>query len=159
MIGRIAALIAPLVQAAKLAAWPVGSIYMSLQATSPATLFGGTWERVANGRMLIGADSASYPAGSTGGEAIHYLTRDELPYVDGKLISHSSEQIAEKASQWYGATGVFSASETFNGYAPARNKEGDNATSIRSIVFRIGGGQPHNNIPPYLSVYMWRRTA
>lgn len=67
MIGRIAALIAPLVQAAKLAAWPVGSIYMSLQATSPATLFGGTWERVANGRMLIGADSASYPAGSTGG--------------------------------------------------------------------------------------------
>lgn len=159
MIGNFAALFAPLINVARLAAWPVGSIYMSMNATSPGTLFGGTWERIAYGRMLIGADSASYPAGSTGGEAIHYLTRDELPYVDGRLESHSAEQIAEKASQWYNATGVFSASQTFNGYAPARNKVGDNATSLRTIVFRIGGGQPHNNMPPYLAVYMWKRTA
>lgn len=43
MTGKVAALFAPIVKAAKLAAWPVGSIYMSMQATSPATLFGGTW--------------------------------------------------------------------------------------------------------------------
>lgn len=49
---------------AKLAAWPVGSIYMSVSSTSPATLFGGTWERISE-RFLLGA-SSSYPAGGTG---------------------------------------------------------------------------------------------
>ena len=62
---------------AKLAAWPVGSIYMSVSSTSPATLFGGTWERISE-RFLLGA-SSSYPAGGTGGEFTHKLTQSELP--------------------------------------------------------------------------------
>ena len=60
-----------------LALYPVGSIYMSVSDTSPASLFGGTWESI-GGRFLLGADSA-YSAGSTGGEAAHKLTTSEMP--------------------------------------------------------------------------------
>ena len=62
---------------AKLAAWPIGSIYITVSNTSPATLFGGTWERISE-RFLLGA-SSSYPAGGTGGEFTHKLTQSELP--------------------------------------------------------------------------------
>ena len=58
--------------------YPVGSIYMSTASTSPATLFGGTWVALNQGRVLIGANS-TYPAGSTGGEATHKITVNELP--------------------------------------------------------------------------------
>ena len=58
--------------------YPVGSIYMSANATNPASLFGGTWAALDDGRVLIGA-GAAYPAGSTGGEATHTLTTNEMP--------------------------------------------------------------------------------
>lgn len=67
---------------------PIGSIYMSLDATSPADIFGGTWERLPEGRMLIGA-SGSYPAGNVGGNATHTLTVDELP-----SHNHGGETVA-----------------------------------------------------------------
>lgn len=60
--------------------YPVGSIYMSMNETDPATLFGGTWERLANGRCLIGGgESSGYTVGSTGGEKTHTLTAGEMP--------------------------------------------------------------------------------
>lgn len=151
MIGRIAALIAPLVQAAKLAAWPVGSIYMSMSATSPATLFGGTWERVANGRMLIGADSASYPAGSTGGEAKHALTETEMP-----SHNHGVQQAGSDGAipMEMGKDGTYQ-NDTYLSFGTSVKPF---AESTILISYR-GGNQPHNNMPPYLSVYMWRRTA
>ncbi len=58
--------------------YPVGSIYMSTASTSPATLFGGTWEALDDGRVLIGANS-TYAAGATGGEFQHKITVNELP--------------------------------------------------------------------------------
>ena len=59
-------------------AYPIGSIYMSVNATSPATLFGGTWEALDQGRVLIGAGT-SHPAGEEGGEETHKLTSSEMP--------------------------------------------------------------------------------
>ena len=58
-------------------AYPVGSIYMSVNSTSPATLFSGSWQRIQD-RFLLCAGS-TYAAGSTGGEATHKLTIDEMP--------------------------------------------------------------------------------
>ena len=58
--------------------YPVGSIYMSANNANPATLFGGTWEQIAGGRCLIGANS-DYALGSTGGEATHLLNANEIP--------------------------------------------------------------------------------
>lgn len=124
---------------------------MSLQATSPATLFGGTWERIANGRMLIGADSASYPAGSTGGEAKHALTETEMP-----SHNHGVQQAGSDGAipMEMGKDGTYQN----DAYLSFGTSVKPFAESTILISYR-GGNQPHNNMPPYLSVYMWRRTA
>ena len=57
--------------------YPVGAIYISVNSTSPGTLFGGSWERIQD-RFLLSAGS-SYSAGSTGGSATHTLTASEMP--------------------------------------------------------------------------------
>ena len=114
---------------------------MSTEATNPATLFGGTWERIANGRMLIGADNASYPAGSTGGEAAHTLTLHEIP-----SHFHEMSRPPYVMSEWIEGSDVYAQQTTTAKWA-------------RGGTMENGGGLPHNNLPPYLSVYMWRRTA
>ena len=144
MTGRLSALFAPIVKAAKLAAWPVGSIYMSMVATNPGTLFGGTWERIANGRMLIGADSTTYPAGSTGGEATHKLTTSEMP-------GHSHVKSGLN-------TPIY-----IPGMNAALGYTQENELSTDESVYRntksAGSNVAHNNMPPYIAVYMWRRTS
>ena len=66
-----------------LQAYPVGSIYMSVVETDPAELFGGTWEAIAPGRVLIGAgeysSSINYTAGTTGGVTSKTLTSSNIP--------------------------------------------------------------------------------
>lgn len=141
MTGRLAALFAPIVNAAKLAAWPVGSIYMSMVATNPGILFGGTWERIAYGRMLIGADSASYPAGSTGGEAAHVLTVNEIPNH-----FHEISRPPYTNTEW---------TDGYDVYA----QQSSTAKWVMGTSGVTGGGLPHNNMPPYFSVYMWQRIS
>lgn len=119
--------------------YPVGSIYMSANATSPETLFGGTWESI-GGRFLLGAD-ATYAAGSMGGEANHTLTVNEMPnhaHASGRgyLNVASGTDKQALANQYLG---------------------GDDYSGNRTSY--IGGGAAHNNMPPYLAVYMWKRTA
>lgn len=128
--------------------YPVGSIYMSASATSPASLFGGTWESI-GGRFLLGAD-ATYAAGSTGGEAAHTLSTHEIPhhYHNSYCLGLSGTM---DAPAYYA---VFNRSAYTYNYAETTSKALDVAsTSV------IGGDQPHNNMPPYLAVYMWQRTA
>lgn len=117
--------------------WPIGSIYMSVSSTSPATLFGGTWSAL-EGRFLIGADG-TYTAGSTGGAATHTLTTAEIP-------SHS-----HNIPIYYGATTIGPNMDGIEGSTLAYTDGSD--TSV------TGDGGAHNNLPPYLSVYMWKRTA
>lgn len=114
---------------------PVGYVYISTSSTSPQTLFGGTWERI-QGRFLLAADS-TYTAGSTGGEATHTLSVDEIP-------SHRHSVTARAANG--------SASVQIESYAT-----GDSARTAYTNY--TGGGKAHNNMPPYYAVYMWRRTA
>lgn len=118
-------------------AYPVGAIYISVTDTDPATLFGGTWERI-GGRFLLGADS-TYAAGSTGGEAEHTLTIDEMP-------KHNHEIDNLNASG--NATPYMT--------VQAQDKKGYGG-NVQTMF--AGGGKPHNNLPPYLSVYMWKRVA
>jgi hypothetical protein len=123
--------------------YPVGAIYQSTNNTNPSTLMGGTWERFGNGRVLVGVDEADSDfntSNKTGGEKKHTLTIAEIP-------SHSHGQVV-----------------TANNGGPAirRDYDSDGSAGIYSQGVQTeatGGGQAHNNLQPYITVYMWRRTA
>lgn len=123
--------------------YPVGSIYMSVNSTNPKNLFGGTWEQI-QGRFLFGMNS-SYPAGSTGGEITHKLTNEEMP-----------------AHAHYMASGNSGGPDTWTpdaGSYLVDSVTGDKHTWWAQIgMNEAGGSAAHNNMPPYLSVYIWKRT-
>lgn len=135
-------------------AYPVGSIYMSVNSTNPGELFGGTWEQI-QGRFLLGQGSG-YSAGATGGEVSHQLSNTELP-----SHAHSVYILARGYSGW-GTDGnsnyEYSTSSWTN--PPAY---GGNHTNTCHVLMgettSTGGGSAHNNMPPYLVVYIWKRTA
>lgn len=120
--------------------YPVGAIYLSVNSTSSSILFGfGTWERIED-RFLLGA-SNTYVANTTGGETSHFLTEEELP------PHHHHHDPA-----------VLTASEEIGGFTvgQATNKEHVEIASIAESQ-DSGGGLAHNNMPPYLAVYIWKR--
>ena len=121
--------------------YPVGSIYMSVNSTNPKNLFGGTWEQI-QGKFLFGMDS-SYPAGSTGGEITHRLTTDEMP-------EHGHTIYYPNASGPYGNANIS---------YPKSSDTNKTWCAEMCKTATTGGGAAHNNMPPYLSVYIWKRTA
>ena len=143
---------------------PVGSIYQSTDPTHPSSLFGGgTWEEL-SGRFLIGAGS-TYSAGNTGGEETHTLIQDELPKVTGSIYAGSGNRGTEAGG--YGAfrdaSGVFSTRYDMQygrpkaGYESSWNTTGDFRYGQAYVDMSFGNNQAHNNMPPYLVVYMWKR--
>ena len=127
------------------AVYPVGSIYISVNSTSPATLFGGTWEAI-QGKFLLGADGGAYKAGNTGGEATHTLTVDEIP-------KHTH-------SMYSGNSGAPDTWEPDGGSYLVDSVTQDKHTWWASLGMNYaGGGAEHNNMPPYLAVYIWKRTG
>lgn len=131
--------------------YPVGSIYISTSSTfNPQNVWGGTWRKTADGRCLIGAND-TYPLGSTGGEAAHYLTGNEMPphgHTAGKAANFklANTGIARSALDKY--------SEQFLWI----DQSSHSASSVLSTNAE-GGGASHNNMQPYLAVYIWERTA
>ena len=118
-------------------AYPVGAIYLSVTEVDPSSLFGGTWERI-GGRFLLGADT-TYAAGSTGGEAAHTLTVDEMPRHNHGLDNYNS---AGNATPFLTVQ-----HQDKKGY-------GGNVQTMYA-----GGSKAHNNMPPYLAVFMWQRVS
>lgn len=128
-------------------------IWASNDPTSPASFIGGTWERI-EGKFIMGA-SDTYPAGSTGGEAEHTLTEGELPNITGDFDFQSD---GNNQGIVTGAHGVFSFGQISTGGFRPNNKT-DESDCARQIRMSFGSNSPHNNIPPYYSVYIWRRVA
>ena len=122
--------------------YPVGSIYISVNSTSPAELFGGTWEQIKD-RFLLGA-SETYSSGSTGGEATHTLTVDEMPRHTHDIRTNSNAGNVEWTVQDHQSNAKMESLEWHWG---------------GSSISYAGGSQPHNNMPPYLAVYMWKRIS
>jgi hypothetical protein len=150
--------------------YPVGAIYMSTSATSPATLFGGTWAAIQN-RFLVAA-GATYSAGSTGGRASHAHT--SAPHKHGAGFESGGD--GDLWATVTGSTGYVYFRE--DGTVPASQAtwpathrvSGTYGTTSNSV----GGGADvrgytstttpdstgsSSSLPPYLSVYMWQRTA
>nr|DAI08410.1 MAG TPA: baseplate wedge protein [Bacteriophage sp.] len=121
--------------------YPVGSIYISINSIDPGELFEGTWEPFAEGRTLIGVNTSDDDfdkVEKTGGEKEHILTIQEMPShyhqlaIDGGSDAGTMDKVA------------------LNGYGSAR---------WYSNTRNTGNTQPHNNMPPYITCYMWVRTA
>lgn len=127
-----------------LEAYPIGSIYISTNATSPATLFGGNWDEI-HGAFLF-ANSALHKAGEIGGEEEHVLKEKEIPvhYHDEYVGNDGGDGSVPEG--YYGFTSIACISK--NTYWAKGSKTSE-----------AGGGQAHNNMPPYLSVYMWQRVS
>ena len=134
------------------AVYPVGSIYMSANSTSPERLFGGRWEQI-KGRFLLGADEA-HQAGAVGGEAEHKLTVGELPNVHGEARMGWQDSSAA-GIMVTGTSGAFG-SKPGTAYFNIGARSGTYGTDL---VLDFGNGQSHNNMPPFLAVYVWKRTA
>lgn len=120
--------------------FPVGFIVQLTVDTDPAEHFGGKWQRI-KGRFLLAADEETYPAGSTGGEAKHTLTVEEMP-----AHSHVTSMAFD---------GGRGSSSPASGTLQWLLKLGNNFYGDRTQ--NTGDGQPHNNMPPYRSVYIWER--
>lgn len=116
----------------------VGSIYISTVETSPASIYGGSWEQIKDTFLLACGDS--FAAGTKGGEANHTLTQDEMPSHnhagDNTGVAKFTPATSSAYWAWFNASGYQQMLTTY-----------------------IGGNQAHNNMPPYLSVYMWRRVS
>jgi hypothetical protein len=120
--------------------YPVGSIYMSVNNVSPATFLGGTWEQVKDTFLL--AAGTTYSAGQTGGEATHKLTTSEMPKHNHYSMRRAAsvDDYVKAGSNAYGLTA------------------GSEESGIGYSSSYAGGDAAHNNMPPYLAVYMWKRT-
>lgn len=144
------------------AIYPVGSIYMSVNSTDPAQLFGGTWVQIEDTFLL--AAGQNYTAGATGGESSHALTKEELPTehmtfrriyntADGSVIdvmaSSETDGSIGAADGTQGRPNINFHAATISGLT----------TGQKAMQYTYGGNQAHNNMPPYLAVYVWKRTA
>lgn len=124
--------------------YPIGSVYISVNTTNPSTLFGGGWTRI-TGRFLLAADDSTYKNGSTGGEATHKLTIDEMPSHKHRIDANWAHD--KGTSGWGAQIADYNSGYVFD------------PKYLYSEMYNTGGDKAHNNMPPYLVVYMWKRTS
>lgn len=127
--------------------YPVGSIYLSINSTNPGVTFKvGTWVAFGTGRSLVGIDTQQSEFDTvekTGGAKTHTLQTTEIP-------AHNHVERMNTATT--GATGA-----GFPAVADASTSGGPADTWV--TTGNAGGGLAHNNLQPYIVVYMWKRTA
>jgi len=133
--------------------YAVGDCFITTREGDPAELLGyGEWLKV-EGRSIVGA-SDEYPVGSTGGEATHTLTEDELPEVSGSV----NFRAWSTGAPFVNASGSFSSGGTTSNTAANFGSGGSNQ-AYRILKHSFGGGEAHNNMPPYYAMYIWLRIA
>lgn len=126
--------------------YPVGSIYISTNDINPFETMGvGTWEKIKDTFLLAAGEI--YSRGSTGGEATHVLTIDEMPNHRHTVRSGSTPTSTEGSNTKWGFQDCI-----------LYTTEEVKLRNLDSIGYN-GGDQAHNNMPPYLAVNMWKRTA
>lgn len=152
--------------------YPIGSIYISVNNTSPAELFGGTWTQITDTFLL---SSGTNTAGATGGEKEVTLTLNQAPAhthtrgtmeITGKFRAYSEYNL-NNASYQNHVGGAFSSEETWGSSTDLASGSKDavrqhNLTASKAWTGETssaGGGQAHNNMPPYLVVNMWKRVS
>ena len=136
--------------------YPVGSIYISTSSANPSTIYGGTWERYGQGKTLVGLNESETEFSTinkTGGEKTHTLTINEMP-----SHNHDFRYSTDNAVTFYnagvGKDGTYTG-DNFLGFS--------NSVSLFAsyvvVLSNTGSSQPHNNLQPYITVYMWKRVS
>ena len=123
--------------------YPVGSIYISTSSTNPSAIYGGTWERYGQGKTLVGLNESETEFSTVnkiGGEKTHTLTISEMPRHTHSLYMNSGTDDLSRGF-WLVQDAV-----------PV-------STSRANITEYEGWSQPHNNLQPYITVYMWKRIS
>lgn len=157
--------------------YPVGSIYMSANNVSPQTFLGGTWVAWGAGRVPVGVSSSDTDfntAEKTGGEKTHRLSVDEMPWHDHSGTNSTVETVTIHTRPTGGAllplgintyTVKYDVNEQTQEYmvspAGGQTLDVESGTIINSQygVCPNGLGVAHNNLQPYITCYMWKRTA
>lgn len=125
--------------------FPVGYIIMTISGANPGTYLGGTWERWGAGRAIVGVDTSDTDfsaAEKTGGEKTHTLTKDEMPSHQHTLTGAP-----------YNSAGPANVNNGGSGYASGVGKLDYGGAEA------AGGDKPHNNLQPYITCFIWKRTA
>ena len=151
--------------------YPIGSIYTSVSNTSPATLFGGTWVAFGEGRTLVGVKSGDTDFATVeqqGGAKTHTLTVGQIPAhqhespfpINGIAVGNEHASTGffyfnRVFGQGRTASATGAVTEFFMD-SVASAAEGD---EVHPYVSSTGSSQAHNNLQPYVTVYMWKRTA
>lgn len=157
------------------AIYPVGTIHMSVTNTNPATQFGGTWVAWGSGRVPVGVDGAQTEFDTveeTGGEKTHALSTAELPshsHAAGTLATSSAGNHNHNVDgNW--SIGIMSnttagsgSANRYTNSADSNNRftttNGAHTHDISGSTAAVGSGTAHNNLQPYITCYMWKRTA
>ncbi len=139
--------------------YPIGSIYISTVATSPHFLFGGLWVLWGQGKVPVGVDTSDSDFNSVeriGGEKRHTLTLDEMP-----KHAHPSRAVGETHTQFINDSYDHTSSLCLASNSAGNNKGwSDFSTDLENVDNDfVGGSQPHNNLQPYITCYMWKRVG
>ena len=142
--------------------YPVGSVYISTNNVSPQTFFGGTWEAFATGRTLVGIDTSQTdfnPVGKTGGAKTHTLTVAQMPSHEGHMYDNFNDtgwvdRGGDTNSYYLNVTGSA-------GYGKYENRPYKVVSGNELVMqgYSKGEGQAHNNLQPYVVVFMWKRVS
>lgn len=136
--------------------YPIGSIYLSWDNTNPQTFMGGTWVRMAEGRGLFGVGRSTGKDGYKGqvgeheefGDWKHTIATDEMPsHEHGVYIQNTSGSPQIDAPQW-----TIAFPDNWKQYASATKL-------LASSTSKKGGNKSFYIMPPYIGIYVWRRTA
>lgn len=148
--------------------YPVGSIYMSVNNVDPANLFGGSWEQIKDKFLLASGDI--YSNGTIGGESSHVLSASELPKHSHGIPAlsgatngagaHSHSVNGTSANN--GGSGVLcetwaNKSNDRNGSTSGVGNHTHTVTTNASTTNETGNNDAHNNMPPYLTINIWKR--
>ena len=160
---------------------PVGSIYMTINATNPSSMFGGTWVEWGTGRVPVGVNTSDTNFNSvqkTGGASTVTLTTSQMPshthtftgssiYASGMYNNHRHSMHAEV---WMNVSGsnYFTSSSSGNyissNTSPYSSVIGNWVEHTHTVTptgsnSSVGSGSSHSNLQPYITCYMWRKTA
>ena len=133
--------------------YPIGSIYYTTDANfSPNVSFSGTWQQIKDTFLLAAGDT--YVGGTSGGAATVQLTEGQLPKISASWAIHGQEG----GTIFYTLNGKATGTR-YGSYKTTQGGTLSGAQSYQNPGIAFGNNESHNNMPPYIVVYVWKRVS